>query len=276
MEKVNMEDIAVRMGISKSTVSVAINDKYGVSEDLRSKIILTALEMGYDFSQTRISCKNNKNISIIIDNDVSVIGQFWKDIISGIEKEARNEKYSIKLYVKTQYENNTEMFSAIYSNMTKGVIFIASDNSVQELVEILKKMKLPVVFVDARNFFGEDCNYVGASDYNGGYEAAQYFIRNGHSNFMFLGSQDKPLSFMKRRNGFKDAIEQCGNKDYSYDEFFINDLASFSQDDLVEFLRTKRKPIAIFCANDSTAAVLNFFAKKENYLIPQDLSLIHI
>ena len=50
-KRVTMQDIADALGISKFSVSVAISDGYGVSEDLRYRIILKAMEMGYDFGR---------------------------------------------------------------------------------------------------------------------------------------------------------------------------------------------------------------------------------
>ena len=45
--KCSMQDIAKRLGISKNAVSLALNNKPGVSEQLRQQIIKTAQEMNY-------------------------------------------------------------------------------------------------------------------------------------------------------------------------------------------------------------------------------------
>ena len=48
-KKVTFQDIADELGVSKGLVSIAINNKYGVSEAMRSKIVLKAIEKGYVF-----------------------------------------------------------------------------------------------------------------------------------------------------------------------------------------------------------------------------------
>lgn len=45
--KVTMKDIANRLGISINAVSIALNDKTGVSDEMRIEILRTADEMGY-------------------------------------------------------------------------------------------------------------------------------------------------------------------------------------------------------------------------------------
>ena len=67
--RITMEDIATAMNISKSTVSIAIADKYGVSEEMRSKIVLKAIEMGYDFSQVKIKPGKKKKIALIVEDN---------------------------------------------------------------------------------------------------------------------------------------------------------------------------------------------------------------
>ena len=51
-KSVTMSDIAKAMDISTVTVSKALGDKDGVSEELREKIKQKANEMGYRFSYT--------------------------------------------------------------------------------------------------------------------------------------------------------------------------------------------------------------------------------
>ena len=44
---VTINDIAAKLGISKSTVSKALNNATDVSEEMRKKILYTAVELGY-------------------------------------------------------------------------------------------------------------------------------------------------------------------------------------------------------------------------------------
>ncbi|WP_361344556.1 helix-turn-helix domain-containing protein, partial [Streptomyces sp. NPDC021562] len=53
-----MRDIANKLGVSSVTVSKALNDKDGVSEELKEKIKLLAEEMGYRFNTHAKSIKD--------------------------------------------------------------------------------------------------------------------------------------------------------------------------------------------------------------------------
>ena len=45
--KITMKDIAKRLNVSINAVSIALNDKPGVSDEMRLQILRTADEMGY-------------------------------------------------------------------------------------------------------------------------------------------------------------------------------------------------------------------------------------
>lgn len=57
MSKTTMKDIAEKLNISINAVSLALNDKEGVSQELRMQILELAVTMGY--SQKKIKCKKN-------------------------------------------------------------------------------------------------------------------------------------------------------------------------------------------------------------------------
>ena len=75
---VTLNDIAVRLGISKSTVSKGLSNASDVSEELRKKIIETAAEMGYSGRRTQ------KRLCILVENmGYKEPNQFGYELISG-------------------------------------------------------------------------------------------------------------------------------------------------------------------------------------------------
>ena len=65
-KSVTMSDIAKAVGVSTVTVSKALGDKDGVGSELREKIKQKAGEMGYQFSGTSKSVKENLTYSISV------------------------------------------------------------------------------------------------------------------------------------------------------------------------------------------------------------------
>ena len=67
-KSVTMSDIAAELGVSTVTVSKALGDKDGVSEELRQRIKQKANEMGYRLNYSSKTAKDSftYNISVVV------------------------------------------------------------------------------------------------------------------------------------------------------------------------------------------------------------------
>ena len=63
---VRLSDIAEKLGVSTVTVSNALANQRGVSEELREKIKEMASEMGYQAPGTQITAKTAVNIGVLV------------------------------------------------------------------------------------------------------------------------------------------------------------------------------------------------------------------
>ncbi|MGN1100095.1 MAG: LacI family DNA-binding transcriptional regulator, partial [Christensenellales bacterium] len=120
-KKVSMQDIADALGVSKFSVSVAISDSYGVSEDLRLKILVKAMEMGYDFGRNN-KRKNRKNntVTLLVGGVEKAESIFWSSLIRSIEKTLVNENFDFSILIISNYETPKEMVARIYENHSVG------------------------------------------------------------------------------------------------------------------------------------------------------------
>ena len=93
---VTMQDIADRLGVSKVTVSKALNNKEGVGEELRLKIKKTAEEMGYRYNSCAKSVKYGLtyNIGVISPEKFTGTNSFYISFYKMISKELDRRGYS--------------------------------------------------------------------------------------------------------------------------------------------------------------------------------------
>jgi LacI family transcriptional regulator len=61
-----MEDVARQAGVSKSTVSLALNDKPGISAELKQTILQAAADLGYRLTRTRLSARSAATRTIAV------------------------------------------------------------------------------------------------------------------------------------------------------------------------------------------------------------------
>ena len=94
-KNVKMKDIADKLGVSIVTVSKALSNKQGVSEELREKIKKIALDMGY--KTNNINNKDSKytyNIGVIVAQKyMDVENSFYFTIYNNIVKHLSDYNY---------------------------------------------------------------------------------------------------------------------------------------------------------------------------------------
>ena len=96
---ITINDIAERLGISKSTVSKGLNNATDVSSETKRLILETAAEMGYINKRIR----QNAKICIIIENiDYNTPNQFGYDIVEGFKHMAELEGWIVDIVPVTQ------------------------------------------------------------------------------------------------------------------------------------------------------------------------------
>ncbi len=271
-KRITMEDIATEMNIAKSTVSIAIADKYGVSEEMRSKIILKAIEMGYDFSQVKIKPNRRKRIALIIEDNSSFKSPFWMEIIKGVEQKINSLKYQLKIIVRNQYDEMGDIFVDISTSKIAGVIIMAGETHVKELLAGFKQLNINVVLIDSLLYFTPQCDEVRSGNYNGGIACAEHFIKKGHKNFLYLGYTGMTMSICQRFYGFLYGLDYYGG--YTANRYLCSEDVHEASDEINKMLDTISYPVAIFCANDYLAQTLWFYAQKRGINIPNEISIV--
>lgn len=276
-EKITMEKIAKKLGTSKSVVSIALSNKYGVSEQTRSKILLAAHEMGYDFSKIKSFKRNQRKkqkITLVIANKMVLSETFWADIILGIESAASCNDVYLQVIIFNLNMRFNEILSEIHNLETGGLILIKDydDNLVSKLMET----SLPMVVVDPKHFTNVSCAQISASNYDSAYSCGKYLIEKGHRSFGFVGDISFSHSFMQRFNGFRDSVIYSGG---NFEFFPFTGKAE--KENVVCNLQSVREafskpgyPTALLCANDIVAYMIFDLFESIGLKIPGDVSVI--
>ena len=128
MKKVTMQDIADKLGISKSLVSISLNNRYGVSDEMRFKIYLTAIEMGYDFNynyKTKNRVRRN-NVVVFINKEELLQKGYWAELLSGAEKVLNDNNLSLRIEVWDDTTTPQSILVRIAESNSDGVLILNS------------------------------------------------------------------------------------------------------------------------------------------------------
>lgn len=211
---VTIKDIAQELGISKSTVSRAFNDRYDVKPETRKAVLEMAEKMRFrpnPHAANLVSHKTNI-IGVVVPEFVNT---FFPRIIMAIQNYLAQEGYNV-LITQSGEDPETELSNLrmLEQNRVEGILIsVCRDEVNAQYYRDLIEEGMPVVF------FSRDCPSVKASrvcidDYHLAFFATERLIANGTDRKItdvlhLMGPKDLS-STRDRYNGWRDAVIKNG------------------------------------------------------------------
>lgn len=276
-DKYTVKDIAKMSGFSVRTVSRVINDKPYVKDETRAKIKKILNETGFE---TNIFAKNlrkrdMKNIMIVIEKQKEIYpGQWYTNILQKIINNVSSKGYNVfmKEYVPQKAKEETEAFRLLKSGFVDGaIVFNIREND--EKVKMLNELNMPFVTI-GKSLEYKKIPYVVSDNKQGAYQAADFLIKNGNKEIVFMvGSKEYTIN-KERIFGFKAALKD-NNIDFE-DKIIYEDIRSFkdSYDLCRKLINTNQLPEAFFVSGDEKSFGVLKALNEKNIKIPDDVSVI--
>lgn len=287
MQNPSMNQLAQELGVSKALVSLALSGKYGVNEDMRARIVLYAIQRGYDFSRCRTAKGKSPRINTIgvfLNQNDLLAERFWPQILKGIESELYLHSIKMKVVVWNGEEDCERAALDLVASQYEGLIIL--NELPQKTLDHLAAMGFRIVVVDGKRMYESQFDTVRANNYAGGYTGVQYLVRKGHKRLLFVGYADFSRSFKERYHGFMDGAQAMRDPELrvmqaisagTEPEVFSADLFDYiynKQELLACFADREQAPTAIMCANDPIAIEVMRELGRIGVRIPEDASVL--
>lgn len=274
-KSVSLQTIADQVGVSKYAVSLALNNKAGVSEPLRKQIIRVANEMGYVKSAKAMATKK-LNIMVLIPEYIRDDTFFYQNIYWSIEKSIQEHGHTAIITSASEVMEKNLRLPDIFEETDIAGIIVVGQVSVPYMQYLLDTC-LPCVSVD-ESYRTIDMDCVVSANEHGSFQMVQHLIDCGHTDIGFIGPLYATSSIYGRWVGYKKALEFNGLS-VKYDHCITADspkkslLSDF--DELSQYLdQLPSFPSAWFCSSDGTAATLLNILRYRGIQVPEDVSIV--
>jgi DNA-binding LacI/PurR family transcriptional regulator len=194
MKQATIQDVAIKAGVSKTTVSHVLNATRNVEEETCQKVLDAIRELNYRPSAAArsLTTKRTGTVGIVISDSSN---PFFGELLVGVEEILRPQNYALMIC----NTNETLEYEAHYLNLllnqrVDGIIAAATS---QPWIELSKAevQHTPIVFVD-RTFENQQDYYVGVDNKAGAYLGTQHLIKCGYRKIGILCGLDR-LSTVK-------------------------------------------------------------------------------
>lgn len=279
---ITMKDISASLNISINAVSIALNNKPGVSDETRGKVLRAAEKMGYLEKKNRyISTFASTNLCIMMQKIYSDDMNFYGKVLYSFVEEAKREGYDTIIQF---FDNNAMTIPACVQKYRVGGIAVIGKIS-DENIGRLKKYRLPLVLVDhASLMYAVDS--ILTDNKLGGFIETKYLFDHGFERIGYFGDLNYSLSIKERFFGFREALKRQSGcvppKDieayiHSYSILSDIEIAVLNNDTqkIICLLKTAQKiPQAFVCSNDRAAILLLSALQTLNIKVPRDISVV--
>lgn len=277
-ENITIKDIAQQTGVSVATVSLALNNRPGVSPETRARVLEVAGQLGYPVNKPSPAKSNTRTIGMVVKTEANLpprANPFYSQVIVGIEEACRRNQINLMFATMPVDENNhpTSIPQVFYSDQVDGLLLVGA--FMDATITSLAGHNLPpIVLVDAYSDT-ETYDMVVSDNFQAAYNAVEFLLAQGHHHIGLIGSEpDSYPSIRQRRNGYLRCLKDHGIPDTYIASFNPNDPSDDGYDEIVSVLQTNPQLTALFCVNDHVALTAMKAAFDLGRKIPEDLAVI--
>lgn len=282
---VTLREIANKLGVSMSLVSLAIRGKdagkHKLSRATVKRIRSMAKEMGY---------RPNRVASSLVKGKTHVIGvllpflhnDFYERIFTGINR-IIVPKY-IPLLALHDYDGIREnsALESFIENRVDGVIaaYSGAVESIELYREVIKEYDIPIVLVDG-DIKGLNIPIVRPDSFNNTYEAVKALANMGHEQILYGSIADGLDSVELCKEGYRQAMTELNLKDQIRIisrpvsvQWSEESLEDFACQILNTWQELSPRPTALLVNTDWLAYAILALCQKRKIQVPEDLSLM--
>lgn len=275
--KITIKEVAHAAHVSISAVSLAFNNKPGVSKNTKAKILQVASEMGYDFKVKNKSRQSEQIVRVLkimrhghtINSNHNFFIDAYIDAINSIAHKGITIEvgtYNIDIPI----DDIAELM--LNAPPIKGYLILGTELSSEDVL-ILLKTERNIVFMDTfLDYIPAD--FVDMNNTDAVYKIISYLQSNGHDQIGLIKSSVHTRNFHLREQAFYQVMKHLDLK--THREYVIDVDSTFTgaYEDMTKYLAGSPKlPTAFFAINDIIALGSMKALQKKGYKIPDQVSI---
>jgi DNA-binding LacI/PurR family transcriptional regulator len=270
-KSITIKELAVRAGVSHSTVSRALNNHPAIAPETVKRIQQLARELDYVPSHFARSLKTNRShmLGVIVHR---IADPFYSEVLAGIQNVAHQFQYSMFVSASEHdMERQAGLIRGMFGRQADALIIGDSFLTSEKVNEL--EIRVPTVFIHNRATEALP-HSIYHDDVNGTRALTRHLLELGHRRIAFGGNERGGLLHQHRRQGVVDELNEAGLElCRDYDLLAPNGQMSSGAFLTKQLLNLPERPTAIICFNDMQAIGVMQTLQQANMRIPEDISV---
>lgn len=270
-KKVTLKDVAEVAGVSVATVSLVINGKPNVSEEVRKKVFKAIDAVGYRTERSKGTKKKEHSFMLVVPYNIETQkGVIYDEYLEGIQIAAEELSFGITFFLNNLVKFPKSFFFKMAETELANVdgVLFTSLHPDDEFFKWLTSKDVPIVLINRMN------DELGTSYVSLDYvEASKQIIAHlnalGHERIAFIGAEPNLLWVISRLQGYKEGLSEKGLK-YDSDLVVLGKTGEELKMELKRLTNGQSPVTAIYAA--SNAKVVVQYLEELGLRVPDDIS----
>ncbi|HSL46075.1 MAG TPA: LacI family DNA-binding transcriptional regulator [Anaerolineales bacterium] len=269
-------DIARLAGVSKSTVSRALNDSPLIGEETKARIRSLAREHNFQINAParRLSMKQSRTIAFVTHayhKDFSVADLFGLEIMGGVSSGLASREYDL-LVIHVDPHDTKWAHQYFDTGRVDGFILMTATRK-QSHVKALLELGAPFIVWGVPQAKQKYCSVTG-DNLTGGRLATEHLISLGRKSIGFVGGPDYELEVQHRLSGYESTLREAGREvDRTLIEY--GDFSNTSGAEAIQRLLKKVPNLdAVFINSDLMAIAAMDAIRETGRRVPEDVAVV--
>lgn len=270
-----VKELAKIAGVSPAAISIVLNNKKGVSDETRERILEILKE--YNYANKKDAKSSLRNIYFLKYKKhgmlVELNAGFISAILDAVEAECRLRGYNLSMIVS---DNNFEETVRSIDYGTCDALIVLGTELEEEQNYLLGEINKPYIVVD-NGVPNYPCNSIAINNEETVYQALSYLAGLGHKNIAYFHSNVSIPNFKERCSAFTWGCDKFGFHFLPENQYDLPPTMVGAYDYMKERLKDRPPlPSCAFADNDSIAIGAIKALQEFGYRIPEDISVIGI
>ncbi|MEY8356612.1 LacI family DNA-binding transcriptional regulator [Lachnospiraceae bacterium 54-53] len=274
--KIRSKDIAKQLGLSEATVSMAINNRSGVSMETRKRVLRYVEELKAESGENPEAKERVLRMFAFIEDR-----PFWdaseetRVYTSYMEAGRAARELGYRLDFVHIYKNKDDFRKILMESEQEGImgIFLNAAYMKEEDYECFQGIKIPFIVAD-QDFEDSSKDSILLNNRQGVRQGLNYLWENGHRDILYFRNSHDFFNMYQRRDAYGEymAAKNCGRSAEIID---IGGSTQEVYDRMLAYIREgKRLPTAVFSENYEVTIGLSNALVSSGIRIPEDVSIV--
>lgn len=262
-----MRDVAARVGLSQSAVSLVYRNAPGVGPETRDRVLRAAKEIGYhrDNAASLLRSGRSRQLGVLF----RMRHPFAVELTEHIYSAAETLGYRVVLSALTDTRSEHKAIDELLGNRCEGVLLLGVGSDTDVLRDIARRV--PVVAIGLPSP-APGIDVVRSDDSRGLGEAVAHLVALGHRRITYIDGGSGPGA-LQRRRGYRNAMRRHDLGEFA--QVFPGEYTEMAGAGAAEqILASGPLPTAVIAANDECALGVLDYLIRAGVKVPDDMSVV--